>query len=642
MKKALLKFLSIYILFLAVFIFMKPIFLMLYASIIEASPADWFAVIRHGFAMDLSVAGYLTVIPGLLLVAQLISKAKWIRQAMDIYIGFASLLIGLLYCLDLGLYGSWGFRLDMTPIFYFTTSPQAAMASVEWWHWLAGITGISAIFFGIRCLYRHTGVRLIDVSPAEGAKKIYQPLLMLFATGLLFIPIRGSITVSTMNLSHAYFSNNQRLNHAAVNPMFSLLYSATHQGNFSSEYNFMSDTEARQIVDNLLFSSVAASDSVATLSIANDSLPNSLLSTSRPDIVMVILESFSSHLMPSLGGEAIATGLDSLAREGLLFTNCYASSFRTDRGLAAILGSFPAPTSTSLLKYVDKFEKLPSFPQILKKNGYDAVYYYGGDANFTNMQAYLVSSGFNPIISDKDFSISDRASKWGAHDEKVFAKAFDDLKAATANSAAQQLRLTVIQTSSSHEPFDVPYSNPHFADEPRKNAFAYTDACLTEFVDSLRTLPNWDNTLLVMLPDHYGCWPEGIANPLERHHIPLIFAGGALNAKATTIDKLCSQTDLGATLLSMLGLSAKELKYSRDILASETSPVAIFTEPSLIGIVTPTDTIVFNPDAESIILSSQPTEDNIIISEQQPRGEASMILAAKAFLRDLYATIGNL
>lgn len=355
---------------------------------------------------------------------------------------------------------------------------------------------------------------------------------------------------------------------------------------------------------------------------------------------MVILESFSAHLMPSLGGEAIATGLDSLAREGVLFTNCYASSFRTDRGLAAILGSFPAPTSTSILKYVDKFEKLPSFPLILKKNGYEAVYYYGGDANFTNMQAYLVSSGFNPIISDKDFSISDRASKWGAHDEKVFARSFDDLNAFTANQETKQPRLTVIQTSSSHEPFEVPYTNPRFTGEPRKNAFAYTDSCLTAFVDSLRTLPNWDNTLLVLLPDHYGCWPEGIVNPLERHHIPMIFAGGALNTKAMTVDKLCSQTDLGATLLSMLGLPTDELKYSRNIFATDTPPVAIFTEPSLIGIVTPTDTIVFNPDAESIILSSQPAVDNNTATQQ--RGEGSMILAAKAFLRDLYATIGNL
>lgn len=639
MKKALLKFLLTYLLFVAVFIFMKPLFLTVYSSIIGASATDWLAVVRHGFAMDLSVAGYLTVIPGVLLVAQLISKAGWLRRAMDIYISFASLLIGVLYCLDMGLYGSWGFRLDMTPIFYFTTSPQAAMASVEWWHWLTGIVGISAIFFGMRYIYRHTGARRIAITPAKGSKRIYQPLLMLVATGLLFIPIRGSVTVSTMNLSHAYFSSNQRLNHAAINPIFSLLYSATHQGNFDSEYNFMENSEARKIVERLLFNTATDSTSINASAVSNDSIAEELLSTSRPDIVMVILESFSAHLMPSLGGEEIALGLDSLAREGILFTNCYASSFRTDRGLAAILGSFPAPTSTSLLKYVDKFEKLPSFPAILKENGYDPAYYYGGDANFTNMQAYLVSLGFNRIISDKDFSISERASKWGAHDDKVFNRVFSDLKAATTSADAQQGKLTVIQTSSSHEPFEVPYTNPRFSNEPRKNAFAYTDSCLTEFVDSLRTLPNWDNTLLILLPDHYGCWPEGLSNPLERHHIPLIFAGGAVKAKGKTFDKLCSQTDLGSTLLSMMHLSGEELKYSRDIFSNETNPVAIFTEPSLIGIVTPSDTIVFNPDAETIILSNQSATNDV---NRNAAGKDYMILAAKAFLRDLYATIDNL
>ncbi len=570
MKKALLKFIWIYVLFVVVFMLMKPVFMTVYASVIGASAADWLAVPRHGFAMDLCVAGYLTVIPGLLLAGELAWGARWIRIAMNIYMGIAAALVGIVYCLDLGLYGSWGFRLDMTPVFYFTTSPTAAIASVQWWQWFAGATGMGAICFGMWLLYHYTAGQ-IEVAPANGRNRVWYPILMTLATGLLFIPIRGSVTVSTMNLSRSYFSTNQRLNHAAINPLFSLLYSATHQGNFDSEYDFMPDDEARDIMEKVLYTTAPAA--------GRDSIATGMLSTQRPDIVMVILESFSSHLLPSLGGENIATGLNSLAREGVLFTNFYASSFRTDRGLAAILTSFPAPPSTSLLKYVDKFEKLPSLPSLLKDEGYDAAYYYGGDANFTNMQAYLVSSGFDPIVSDKDFPVSERASKWGAHDEKVFQRAFSDLKEAATGKHKGVSRFSVIQTSSSHEPFVVPYSNPRFSSEPRKNAFAYTDSCLTAFVDSLRTLPNWHKTLLVILPDHYGCWPENISDPLERHRIPLVFAGGALKTGGITIDNPSSQTDLSATLLAMMDIPAASLRHSRDIFSPSTAPVAIFTEP---------------------------------------------------------------
>lgn len=252
MKKALLKFLWIYLLFVVVFMLMKPVFLTVYASVIGASAADWLAVVRHGFSMDLCVAGYLTVIPGLLLIGELVSRARWIRMALDVYMAVATGLVAVIYCLDLGLYGSWGFRLDMTPVFYFTTSPTAAMASVEWWHWFAGAIGMGAICCGMWTLYRYTAGE-VTVTPASGKGRVWQPVVMLLVTGLLFIPIRGSVTVSTMNLSRAYFSTNQRLNHAAVNPVFSLLYSATHQGHFDDEYDFMSDDEAARIVEGLLY-----------------------------------------------------------------------------------------------------------------------------------------------------------------------------------------------------------------------------------------------------------------------------------------------------------------------------------------------------------------------------------------------------
>lgn len=638
MKKALLKFMWIYLLFVVVFILMKPVFLTVYASVIGASAIDWLRVVRHGFAMDLCVAGYLTVIPGLLLVGELISGKRWIRTALDIYMGVAAVLVAVIYCLDLGLYGSWGFRLDMTPIFYVTTSPMSAMASVQWWHWFAGVIGMGAICAAMWLLYRHTA-GTVEVTPpsAGGRKRLWQPAAMLLATGLLFIPIRGSVTVSTMNLSRAYFSTNQRLNHAAVNPAFSLLYSATHQGNFSSQYDFMPDQEADRVVESL---SYLPTDSAPTDSVTAAATATSLLSTPRPDIVMVILESFSAHLIPSLGGEDIACGLDSLAREGMLFTSFYASSFRTDRGLAAILSSFPAPTSTSLLKYVDKFEKLPSLPSVLREEGYDAAYYYGGDANFTNMQAYLVSSGFSRIISDKDFPVADRTSKWGAHDEKVFARAFNEIKEGATGRRRGVPKLTVVQTSSSHEPFEVPYANPRFAGEPRKNAFAYTDSCLRVFVDSLRTLPSWHKTLLVVLPDHYGCWPENISSAPERHHIPLVMAGGALTVSGKRVGKLSSQTDLGATLLAMMGLTSEKLPFSRDIFSDHTAPLAIFTEPSLIGIVTPSDTLVYNPDADAVVYQTHLIRSSV--ADDDAYASSRLLKGAQAHLRKLYSTLDGL
>lgn len=166
--------------------------------------------------------------------------------------------------------------------------------------------------------------------------------------------------------------------------------------------------------------------------------------------------------MTTLGGEpGVAVQLDSLAQEGVLFTNFYANSFRTDRGLVAILSGYPAQPTTSIMKYPRKTQSIPAIAGSLKNAGYRTKYYYGGDADFTNMRSYLMSSGFEDIVADRDFPVSERLSKWGVHDHLVFRRLLDDLKAEAADSTLagrETPHFRVLQTSSSHEPFEVPYS----------------------------------------------------------------------------------------------------------------------------------------------------------------------------------------
>src|SRR5690606_18116760 len=108
------------------------------------------------------------------------------------------------------------------------------------------------------------------------------------------------------------------------------------------------------------------------------------------------------------------------------------------------------------------------------------------------------------------------------------------------------------QTQSSHHPFDVPYRGR--LDDPYLNSVAYTDSCLGDFVERLRRLPAWDNTILVLVPDHAMRYPYDLDNrSVERYKIPMIIAGGALKLKGR-IDQYASQTDIAVTLLYQLGI----------------------------------------------------------------------------------------
>lgn len=332
MKKALKRFITVYVVFVAIFVVAKLLFLLIYSPS-DVSAADWLDVVLHGLPMDFCVAGYLSVVPGLLQIVRLWTSGRWPALTLKIYFGIVGAALSAIFILDTSLYGYWNFKLDTTPLFYFASSPSAALASATGWQLAAAVLAFVAVGTAISLLLVIAGVR--KVTTAHRPWKA--TLAMAVAVGLLFIPIRGGFTVSTMNVSRAYFSHDRFLNHAAVNPSFSLLYSATHSNGYASQYRFMPDDEVSRYLP-------------VQPTAGTDSAHASILNTERPDIYLVILESFSAHLMPSLNGDSIAMRLDSIANSGIIFSNFYASSFRTDRALPAILNGLPGQPSTSVLK----------------------------------------------------------------------------------------------------------------------------------------------------------------------------------------------------------------------------------------------------------------------------------------------------
>lgn len=193
MKDRLIGFIKTYCLFVCIFVLQKPLFMLFYKSLYpDASCADWFSVIWHGLPLDLSLAGYLTAIPGFLFITSVWTLSKSLYRIWCSYFLFISVLISIIFTVDLGLYEYWGFRLDATPLFYFFSSPKDAVASVSIWMVLGGIVAMAvyavvlyAVFYGI----------LLQKKLLLRMKLPYRRLkvsgILLLMTGLLFIPIRG-------------------------------------------------------------------------------------------------------------------------------------------------------------------------------------------------------------------------------------------------------------------------------------------------------------------------------------------------------------------------------------------------------------------------------------------------------------------
>lgn len=602
MKNKVIQFLKTYLLFVVIFLVQKPVFMLYYHHLYKgASVADYLQVMWSGLKLDASIAGYLTALPGLILIASLWINPVVIKYVQKFYYGVISVLLSIILVSDLVLYQYWGFRLDSTPLFYLK-SPASAFASAEWWMIVSGFLAIVIVAFLLFFIFNRV---LIRSKKKEKLPYNVLPtaLCLLLMTGLLFIPIRGGFTVSTMNVGKVYFSSDMALNHAAINPAFSLIESLTREQDFSKQYRFMESEVAKTEFAKL-------QDKPVT-----DSIP-SLFTVERPNVIIVVLESFMSKDMVTLGGfPGVASRMDSLANEGILFTNFYANSFRTDRGLVSIFSAYPGQPTTSIMKYPRKTQTLPSIPKSLKEAGYNLQYYYGGDADFTNMRSYLMACGIDNIISDKDFPVSERLSKWGALDHVVFKRLATDLK-----GEQKEPFFKALQTSSSHEPFDVPY---HKHKDLYLNSVAYTDSCLGAFIDEFKQTEYWKNSVVIMVPDHAAAYPAGIDNhSIERYQIPLLIAGGALR-QPMKVDAYASQIDIAATLLSQLNLPHEEFMFSKNIVNPATPHFGYFTNGNLFGMVSADNQLVYDCDA-----------GKVVYDEGTNKGEN--LKKGQAFLQTLY------
>lgn len=607
--KQIIWFVKTYATFVVLFVLQKPLFLFLEKGSATQPVDNIFtelpAVIWHGLPLDLSMAGYLSVIPGFLSIAVVWLKRELVKPIMNIYFIIASLFITCSFLLNASLYPYWKYPLDSTPLFYFFTSPADAIASVSIWQVILSIVILIVLTIGVWFTLRMRGEKRQQYSRysygyggfGSGKRNRFDDfdrhrgrtsIILLLLTGLLFLPIRGGITVSTMNTGQAYYSQNAYLNHSAVNPLFSLLESITHQEDFASQYRFMKDKEADKI-----FATMTSTSDENTYPLLNEAT----FKKGTPDILIVIMESFASDIMPSMGSyKDVAVCLDSIAQQSILFTRFYANSFRTDRGMVSILSGYPAQPTTSIMRYPRKTSQLPSIARNLAKyKNYKTTYYYGGDADFCNMRSYLVSQGYQHIISDANFPIEDKLSKWGVPDHIVAARMMEDIKA-QQNEKRPMLR--ILQTSSSHEPFEVPY---HRLKDKRLNAFAYTDSVMGAIVREYRKLPRWKNTLIVFVPDHVGGYKENLNDhDRSRYQIPLILAGGAIS-RPMKVGIIGSQHDIAATLLGQLGVEHREFTFSKNMMSDATPKFAFFAVNDAFGIVSEENSLIYDNRAKRIV-----------------------------------------
>lgn len=583
----------------------KMVFLMYNADVSPFGCADVWQVWWHGLTMDISTVGYVTALPLLLALVSVWWRNLPLRWVLWPYLTVVAVLLAVIIGGDTVLYEFWKFKLNAA-IFGYMQNPEGATSSVSPLFIITRVGGILllAVLAGW-LLLRRTPVHF----PAVRRRLVHTVLLVLCG-GALFVGIRGGVQQGVMNVGVAYYSPSLFLNHAAVNPAFSLLSSLSKTKDFGGQFNWQDDKSLARSFEGLYPGET-------------EDIQDTLLRVKRPNVLVVLMESFGSKFVHELGGlPDVAPGMSRLIPQSIFWTRFYSNSFRTDRGTVSAFSGWVSYPTVSLMRLPEKLNHLPSLARSLQREGYHTGYLYGGDITIMNKKGYLVATGYRQLTSAADFAKRETSeSKWGANDSVTARRTYEMI---AGGQMPEPWHMT-FQTLSSHEPFEVPY---HRLSDKKLNAFAFTDHCVTTLIDSLRNTPQWDNLLVILIPDHGFLYDLTYESP-EFFHAPMLWLGGAIR-EPRRMEVLMNQSDLAATLLSQMGISHQDFPWSRNVLSRNYRyPFAYSSFPSGILFADSTGVSVFD------ITSRKPITE-------QPAPSPDRIHKAKTILQMSYDRLEQL
>ncbi len=615
MLKSLLFFVRFYLFWLIFFFTDRAIFLILYyQKLVNIPTSTILATFHHALPIDLSMAGYLSVAPLFFYLFWFFTRREVVNLKWFLYYNtFFIVAFSIISAINFNIYREWGTKLNAKALGFAFTSPAESLASSASSPMLPTIFIISFLLLTSLLLQRLLLPKKITYVTFPIWGKLILAVLLL---GINFLLIRGGVGVSTMNQSSAYFSDELILNHAAVNTEWNLFESAASSGKASkNKYLFYSKEEAEQVVKNMHLTTKDTTERILT--------------TNRPNVVLLILESFTADLTKSLGqADGITPAFDSLAKQGFLFSKIYATGNRTDKGLIGTLAGYPSLAAGNLVKFTNKMQQIPAISGEFLKNDYETSFFYGGQSEFDNYKAFILMHGFEKLVDKSSFKEKEMNSKWGAYDGVLLNRQLEEL------NKGKQPFFSATLTLTNHEPFEVP-GTPKFgalsnSDSFKSTAF-YTDSCINDFLQRAKKQEWYKNTLFIFIADHGHILPN-LTNEVympQRYHIPMLFYGEVIKPeyRGKIHDKIGSQVDLAATLMAQLDMDAKQFTWSKNLLNPYTQAFAFFSWDNGLGFITETQAVAFENTGRRILYQTDP---------KNTKATEETLKKGKAYLQKVY------
>jgi phosphoglycerol transferase MdoB-like AlkP superfamily enzyme len=532
------------------FLFHRLVFLFSFDNLNTRVLAE---VIENSLKLDVSTLSYLFIaaIAGSLCVGLIAKDNSGILAKIASVL--VLLLVNLVAVADVLLYREWHSRITWAGLQHLA-NPKEVLQTVSGgtlaFFIIVVLVLTLAFYLLLRWLYR---IHIRAAQPLEN-KRVALISTYIIVVPLLVIGCRGGLQPIPVNISDAYFSGNQVLNDAAVNPLWNVGYILLEARGRSRAENFITMSPA--------WAKLLAADYVTS---QQDSAV-SVFTTAHPNIIVIVVEGWSANAMGALGATNSQTpGFDQYSKEGILCTNAYAAAYLSDMGNAAIFSGFPGIRNVFINHESAKAAKIPSLFKSLKADGYSSAYFFGGQLSYGNIKSYLLLQGVDRVVEQQNFPENFPSGRLGIHDGYTLRYFLDEI-----NKAKPPFVYSLF-TGSTHSPYDFPGAGTSAirSDYDYLASMHYADSVLGHFMAEAKKQAWYDSTLIVIVSDHShgipgNSWPHLPAF----HRIPVLLAGGAIEPRfrGLKMKRLISQVDIVPTLLNQMGKPVNEYPWSVDFL----------------------------------------------------------------------------
>ena len=509
-------------------------------------------------------------------------------------ISLAGFLIVFFYCVDFAHYSYLSQRLNASVLNYLV---DAGISGRMVWQTypvirilILLIAGTWLIRWLIKLVYRRIGAGSVPTLPAKARISWFIAVFL-----LLGLAIFGRIGQFPLRWSDAFALGSDYKANLSLNPFQSFFSSLKFR---HSQYDEAKVKEALPVLAPYFGFAAGQAQAGGTRTdspgvevsdaemlekaFTRQVLPRPGALTTRPNVVVVICESFSGYKSSMWGNPLNTTPFfNSMCRNGLFFNHCFTPSYGTARGVWAVITGIPdvevsTTTSSRNPAAVDQHTIINDF------EGYDKFYFLGGSTSWANIRGLLTNNIKGLHLYEQENYTAPKIDVWGISDKNLFLEANKVLKQREAPFFA------IIQTADNHRPYTIPQEDQQafhsitvsqdsllkcgFESNEEMNAFRYTDFGYRTFIEAASKEKYFENTVFLFVGDHGIPGDAGAMFPrawtdqrLSAEHVPLLIYAPKLLAAHEFTD-WCSQVDLLPTLAGICNIPYTNSTLGRDLL----------------------------------------------------------------------------